>query len=175
MPDSVKFLIVEKNSVELEFHEEKQFTPSEMPFSSPGFIADNVYDAILESPTITGISRFAVICGYDSVSNNNRWMEFHRGNSSDASPFVLAEEAELSSLSVSIEDPEDGSTFSVYKNDIFIEDITISDNPGATDIAYKKLTTPITCMAGDYISVRQTSAPSTKSPVVTLFFKVTEV
>lgn len=175
MPDDVKFTIVEKNGVELQFAEEKRFIPSEMPFSEPGFTADNVHDAIIETPSITGISRFAVICGYDSLSNNNRWMEFHRGNSSDDSPLVLAEQAELIAISVSIENPEDGSTFSVYKNDVFIEDITISDNPGATDISFKKLTTPVMCMAGDYISVRQTSAPSTKSPVVTLFFKVTEV
>lgn len=47
--DSVKVLIVERNGVDLENAEEFNLTASVVPFSSPGFTADNVKDAILEA------------------------------------------------------------------------------------------------------------------------------
>lgn len=172
MPDNVKFTVVERNGTELEFQEEEDFLPENMPFSDPSFTADNVKDAILETPMITGISRFAVICGYDATSNNGRWMEFHRGNPSDSSPFILAEDAELISASVSIADNEDGSTYTIYKNGTALETIVISLNPGATNKAYKVFPTVISCVAGDEISVQQTTPPSTTEPTLTLFFRV---
>lgn len=49
MPDNVKMLIAERNGVDLEHQEEHEFTPENMPFAEPGFSADNVSDAILET------------------------------------------------------------------------------------------------------------------------------
>ena len=49
MADDVKVKITERNGVELEFDEELELIPSNIPFSDPSFAADNVQDAITES------------------------------------------------------------------------------------------------------------------------------
>ena len=46
--DAVKVLIVERNGVDLSEQEELNLTASTVPFTAPGFSADNVKDAILE-------------------------------------------------------------------------------------------------------------------------------
>ena len=51
MPDNVKVLIAERNGVDLEYHEEYDFIPENMPFDRTGFTADNVDDAIVEAAT----------------------------------------------------------------------------------------------------------------------------
>lgn len=46
--DSVKVLIVERNGVDIDDYEELDLTASVVPFTAPGFTADNVRDAIIE-------------------------------------------------------------------------------------------------------------------------------
>jgi hypothetical protein len=47
--DSIKVLIVERAGVELDNQEEFNLTAAVVPFSAPGYAADNVKDAIIES------------------------------------------------------------------------------------------------------------------------------
>lgn len=47
--DQVKLLIVERNGIDLEDQEEVSLDASMVPFNAPGFTADNVEDAIIES------------------------------------------------------------------------------------------------------------------------------
>jgi hypothetical protein len=47
--DSVKVLIVERNGIDLEDQEEFDLVAEVVPFTAPGYVADNVKDAILES------------------------------------------------------------------------------------------------------------------------------
>jgi hypothetical protein len=47
--DQVKLLIVERNGVDLQDQEEVILDADMVPFDAPGFTADNVKDAIIES------------------------------------------------------------------------------------------------------------------------------
>jgi len=47
--DQVKLLIVERNGIDLEDQEEVILDAAMVPFNAPGFTADNVEDAVIES------------------------------------------------------------------------------------------------------------------------------
>jgi hypothetical protein len=49
LPDNVKVLIAERNGVDLEYSEELDLLADNIPFDEPGFVADNVSDAIIET------------------------------------------------------------------------------------------------------------------------------
>jgi hypothetical protein len=169
MPDDIKFTVTERNGTELTFHEEEEFIPSKMPFDDVAYTADNVKDAILETSTAGGQSRYALICGYEANTNNGRWLEFHRGNPSNTSPYVVAESSQLISLSVSNADTVTSSTFAVYKNGISAATIIITSGSTASTV----LGSPIDLVADDELSVQKTAGDSCSEVTLSLNIKVT--
>ena len=167
MPDSVKFLIYEKNGSELSFPEEKQFIPSEMPFSDVAYVSDNVKDAILETAGQSGQSRFTTTYGYDSQVNTGRWLEIHRGNPSNENPFVATDNCRILSMSGSTSGTPTSSTFTLFKNGVSADTLVFT---GGT-VSYT-LTTPVILAPGDYISIQKTSGDNLPDVNVYVHIKV---
>jgi hypothetical protein len=171
MPDNVKMLIAERNGAELKFPEEEDFTPENMPFSEVGYTSDNVKDAIVETSTVAGQSRFSKTVGTNGTSGNNDYLEFFALAASDDSPWVVAEPCEIINLSVSNRLNSAGATFTVKKNGVAVADITL---PAAhPKYEWKVLGTPVSLVAGDLISVQQTSSPNTNDVNMAIDVKVT--
>lgn len=145
-----------------------------VPFDTDdnSFVSDNVQDAIEESLTVGGLSRFSIIYGYNGNSGTGRWLELFQNSASNTSPYVIAEPGIITSLSVSNQLSALGATFTVYVNGVAEATVDIGDGTGATDTGYVVLGTPIVLVAGDEISTQQTSTPSTRDPVFSVNIKV---
>ena len=105
---------------------------SSTPFDNEtnGFVAEETQAAIEEVKNDAGSARMAVNFGYDGNANNNTWLQTFKGVSSNNSPFVVAEEGTLTSLSVSFR-VNSTVTFSVYVNGGVTDTITVTaDNRG---------------------------------------------
>ena len=167
MPDSVKVIITERNGSDIE-NEELDLAGSNIPFTDPAYQADNVDDAIKESASTGGQSRYVVPCGYESTVQNGRWLEFHRGNPSDEGPYIATEATELISFSFSVPSVTTSVTITVYKNGVSLDTVVLSNS----DIATKTFTTPYSLVTGDKISVQKTAGNNTSSIVAYPHFKV---
>ena len=167
MPDQVKMLITEKNGVDIE-DEELAFLPENMPFSDPSYTADNTKDAIIETGSVGGQSRYVVPCGYESQVQNGRWLEFHRGTGSDENPYVATESIQIISISMSIPEVLASVTLAIFKNDTQVETLVLTNN----NIASKVFSTPLSLIAGDKVSIQKISGNNSSAIVAYPHFKV---
>lgn len=96
------------------------------PFDPSGSIltSENVQDAIEETLTSAGSSRFAVVFGYNGNASS-RYLELFSSNPSDQTPFVVAEIAEIASLSISCK-TNTTATVSIRKNGVEITTISLT-------------------------------------------------
>ena len=171
MVDSLKFLTVERNGSELEFPEEEDFIPELMPFSEPGYLSDNVKAAILETSTVAGQSRFSLTVGNNGTSSIGDYLDFFYLVSSFDAPYIVSEPSEITTLAVSNKRDAIGATFSVLRNGVNVASVVI---PGSTPrYGYVVLVTPVSLVAGDQLSVQQTSAPNTNDVFVSIGIKTT--
>lgn len=170
MPDTVKMIIAELNGVDLDYHCEHPYNAGNQPFDNTGttYIADSTRDAILETSTKGGQARYVITAGYGSTANNGRWYEFFAGNSSQTSPYVIAEISKLIALSFANKNNTNGTDIEVFQNGTSIATLTTN----GTKTAYYVLPTPVDLVPGDLISVRQTSSPNTSEPTLYLSIKV---
>ena len=168
MPDNVKVTITERNGTELQFREELDLTPSNIPFSDPSYSSDNVKDAILETSVTGGQSRYCLPCGYESTVQDGRWLEFHRGNPSNTTPYIATEDIELISLSFSIPSTKVSVTVAIYNNGTFIASVVLANDDHATLI----FPTPFSILEGAKISVQKTAGDNPSSISCFPHFKV---
>jgi len=128
-----------------------------VPFDNDtnGYVSEDVQAAIEETKEEAGAARMAVNFGYDGNASANTWLQTFKGVSSRNSPFVVAEEGTLTSLSVSF---RNNSTveFTVYINNSATSNIltVTSNNRGFVSGLSQSLA------VGDEISVRMTSGSS---------------
>lgn len=137
-----------------------------IPFDPGGstLTSENVNDAIIESLLVAGSSRFALLFGYNGNASN-RYLELFASNPSNQTPFVVAETAEIASLSFAAK-VSTTATATIYVNGSVVDTISLT----AQQTNYESgLSWPLS--PGDYISVQVTSG-SVSDPMVAVNIKV---
>lgn len=167
-----KVLVHEIDGTEQAYPVERALDADNIYFNDVAYSSDNVLDAIKETGGNSGQSRFASVFGYNGNANSGRWLERFSNSPSNTTPLVIAETSEISTLSISCSGAASGATFTVYKNGSSVATIAIGDGTGQTDTGYKVLSPAVSLVAGDEISVQQTSSPSTTDPVISVNIKV---
>lgn len=153
---TIKFAILESSGTE--FNTPTEYLPNaqDIAFSQSGWSATDMKEAVIESKAA---SRSSVLCAHDGNSSATRWLAFFPNNTSNSNPLVLAKSCTISELSVSVS-ASATSTFTLYKNGSSVATISLS--------AQKKNNntfSPVSCVAGDTLSVAHTSGSCTKPQV----------
>ena len=167
MPDDVKVIITERNGSDIE-NEELALTGGNIPFSDPAYIADNIEEAIVESASKGGQSRYVVPCGYESTVQNGRWLEFHRGNPSNDTPYIATETTELIARSFSIPATKVSVTVTIYINDVSVETVVLSNDM----VVSATFITPLALTINDMVSIQKTAGDNPASITAYPHFKV---
>ena len=97
-----------------------------VPFdnSTNGFLSDNTQGAIEETSDTAGSSRYAVIFA-SSGNTSAKYLEIFPSVTSDTSPFVIAENSEITSLSISAKNSTT-CTVEVYINGVSINSLSLT-------------------------------------------------
>jgi hypothetical protein len=106
--------------------------------------------AILETTNVSGISRASILFGLDVDVDNGVYLELFRDNPSDISPYVVAEPCQIISVSMSNERTLTNASFTIYKNGVSAQTFTLTSGSSRFN---QVLGTPISLVAGDYISM----------------------
>jgi hypothetical protein len=168
MPDQVKMLIAERNGVELDYQEEHVYDASNQPFSRVGYTSDNTSDAIGETRTTSGISRFVVPFSNNNVVQSGDYLEYGNGNSSDTTPFIATETSQIVNLSVSNINTVASATLAVEVNGVEETTITITSDDSASVI----LGTPVDLVQDDQVSVLHKVGNNLKNVTLSVKIKV---
>jgi len=81
-----------------------------------------------------GIPGLGVVCGYKGSANSVKYLEFFAGNDSFTNPWLFAADHELKAISFKSRTAPTGTlTFTVYKNFVAIETLTVD----SVDSGYK--------------------------------------
>lgn len=138
-----------------------------VPFDNTtnGFVSTEAQSAIEEAKSVAAsASRGPTTCGFDGNAGTGRWLEFYSNNPSNNNPFIVAEPAEIVSLSVSAAANSTG-TVTIFRNGVSLQTISLSANRKAR---VKSLAHALTDL--DELSVQITSG-SISRPVVYLFIR----
>ncbi len=132
----------------------------------PPFVAGNTKDAIIEArETAFGIkARFAAISAFKGIATS-RFLQFFKGISSNAVPFILAEDASIKALSIAVRF-DTTATVTLFVNGGGVEIITITAAKQAT-----KKNLNIVLSEGDRLSARVTLG-TMRDPVFSTFIQV---
>ncbi len=134
--------------------------------TSNTFISTNVQAAIEEAyQTAANASRGPTVCGFDGSASSGRWLEFYANNPSDASPFIVAEPAELIALSIVTASTSATGTVTIYKNGVSIQTISLTAQKKNAISGLAHLLSTL-----DEISVQVTSG-SISRPTVYIFIR----
>jgi hypothetical protein len=113
------------------------------------------------SPSV-GVSRYACTCGKTSNVSSGQYLEFFRAIGSNETPFVIPEVSSLKAMSVSVSESTT-CTFTVYKNAVLLDTITITADTLATESGLNW-----SLAVEDELSVALTSG-SCKDPIFNIF------
>jgi hypothetical protein len=86
--DSVKILVVERNGVELQFHEEFELLAHNIPFDEPGFDADNVGDAVIETGDAVAVLTVPIPLINNGTMSANTFIGYSNLLPGDSTPIV---------------------------------------------------------------------------------------
>ena len=148
----------------------RRLNPSQVaysvPFDNTGtfLVSKDVNSAIIETLLAAGSSRFALIFGYNGNASN-RYLELFASNPSNQTPYVVAELAEIASLSIAAK-VSTTATVSIRVNGVEVDTITLTAQDSNTKTGLSYILAP-----GDKISAEITSG-SVNDPMVSVNIKV---
>lgn len=151
-----KVLIVETDSQELDFSTELGLDGENVYFVAPGYLADNVQEAIVETISKSGAARRPFGFYYDANANTGRWLEVSKGVASNTSPHVVAQNGTLRNIALAVSGTTT-ATITIYKNGVALD--TIALNASATAV---KSNLNYAVLAGDTLSAQVTAGTCTE-------------
>lgn len=156
-----RVLIVEVDSQELDFRQELNLDGENVYFTDPGYLADNVQAAIIETIGKSGAARRPFGFYYDANANAGRWLEVSKGVVSNTSPHVIAQVGFIKNITIAVANPAT-VTVSLYKNAVVIDTISLSNTTTAVVSGLNYAVSP-----GDTLSAQVTVGSCTE-PNVTI-------
>ena len=120
-----KVLIVQTDAQELDFSTELGLDGENVYFVAPGYLADNVQEAIVETISKSGAARRPFGFYYDANANTGRWLEVSKGVSSQTSPHPIAQTGLIKNLTISVKSNAT-ATATVYKNGVSVQTISLT-------------------------------------------------
>lgn len=134
------------------------FDPSDPDAIAAGIVSNTVQKAIIEvyNEAHGSSSRFNLFFGFDGTATTTRWLEQSKAIPSNNSPYIVAENSIIKTLSVSV-DAITTATLGLYKNGVLLTSISLSGQKIKTIAGLN-----FSLIAGDQLSAKPTAGSFSK-------------